>query len=89
MTSAAFLSAVQGSPANREVVHPRGSQAGSYVLAATAFLDREQAPDAGLLQDASWLLDRGGTYLQARTRLDVASPSSGAPPSLPDSCETG
>jgi tetratricopeptide (TPR) repeat protein len=53
---------------------PRWAVLLPHVLAATAFLDQEHAPAAGLLQDASWLLDLAGTYLRARARLNDALP---------------
>jgi tetratricopeptide (TPR) repeat protein len=53
---------------------PRWAVLLPHVLAAADFLDREQAPDAELMLDASWLLDRAGTYLQARARLEDALP---------------
>jgi tetratricopeptide (TPR) repeat protein len=53
---------------------PRWAVLLPHVLAATAFLDQEQAPAAGQLQVTSWLLDRAGTYLHAHARLDDALP---------------
>jgi tetratricopeptide (TPR) repeat protein len=53
---------------------PRWAVLLPHVLAATSHLDQEQSPAAGLLQDASWLLDRAGTYLQAHARLNDALP---------------
>ena len=53
---------------------PRWAVLLPHVLAAAAFLDQEQAPAAGPLQDGSWLLDRAGAYLRARARLNDALP---------------
>jgi tetratricopeptide (TPR) repeat protein len=52
---------------------PRWAVLLPHVLAATAYLDREEAP-AGQLQEASWLLDRPGAYLRVRGRLNDAQP---------------
>jgi hypothetical protein len=53
---------------------PRWAALLPHVLAVTAYLDREEEPFAGLLQDASWLLDRAGTYLHVHARLNDARP---------------
>ena len=43
-----------------------------HVLAVTAYLDLEEAPAAAVLADASWLLDRAGTYLRVHARPNDA-----------------
>ncbi len=53
---------------------PRWAVLLPHVLAATAFAENAHAPDVNLLQEASWLLDRAGTYHYAHARLDDALP---------------
>ena len=53
---------------------PRWAVLLPHVLAATARLDLAAVGDTAVLDDASWLLDRAGTYLQVYARLNEARP---------------
>jgi Tetratricopeptide repeat len=53
---------------------PRWAALQPHVLAVTAYLDREEAPAAAVLDDASWLLDRAGSYLRVHARPNDARP---------------
>lgn len=53
---------------------PRWAALLPHLLAATAHLDREEAPVAALLEDASGLLDLAGSYLRVHARLNDARP---------------
>ena len=53
---------------------PRWAVLLPHVLAATARLDPATADDTAVSDDASWLLDRAGTYLQVHARLNEARP---------------
>ena len=54
---------------------PRWAVLLPHVLAAADHLDQAAwPPDQAVLDDASWLLDRAGTYLQVHARLDDARP---------------
>src|SRR5580693_6191 len=53
---------------------PRWAVLLPHVLAATARLDPATAGDTAVLDDAAWLLDRAGTYLQVHARLTEARP---------------
>jgi tetratricopeptide (TPR) repeat protein len=44
----------------------------SHMLAAAEHVDPAQAPGSELMRDASWLLDRAGTYQQVHARLGAA-----------------
>jgi tetratricopeptide (TPR) repeat protein len=51
---------------------PRWAVLLPHVLAATARLDPATAGDTAVLDDASWLLDRAGTYLEMHARFNEA-----------------
>jgi tetratricopeptide (TPR) repeat protein len=53
---------------------PRWAVLLPHVLAVTTNLDREEAPATAVLEDASWLLDRAGTYLRVHGRPNDARP---------------
>jgi tetratricopeptide (TPR) repeat protein len=48
---------------------PRWTVLLPHVLAATGHLDRAAEPGPAAMADASWLLDRAGTYLHVQARL--------------------
>jgi tetratricopeptide (TPR) repeat protein len=45
-----------------------------HVLAVTGYLDGEEKPADAVLQEASWLLNRAGTYLRVHARPNDARP---------------
>jgi hypothetical protein len=51
---------------------PRWAVLLPHVLAVTPYLDQEEAPAAGALEDASWLLNRAGAYLRVHARPNDA-----------------
>jgi tetratricopeptide (TPR) repeat protein len=53
---------------------PRWAVLLPHVLAVTAYLEEEEAPAAVPPADASWLLDRAGTYLRVHGRPNDARP---------------
>jgi tetratricopeptide (TPR) repeat protein len=53
---------------------PRWAALLPHVLAATACLDPALASDTAVLEEAAWLLNGAGTYLQVHARLNEARP---------------